>query len=90
MTDSQKCIDWKDILIRASKTFIQAFIAALSINGVLTIDSFDALKNAAIGALVATGSAVVSAVMNITTCLIKDYKKKQSKNNVEKINNDKN
>ena len=66
--------NWKDILIRAGKTFLQGFIAAL----IVTLQSqdltdFTVLKSALIGAI----AAGVSAVMNFTLTLLKTEEEKK-------------
>lgn len=49
----------KDVAIRSAKTFIQAFLATLSVQ-VVSIDSWDAIKPV----IVASVAAGVSAVWN--------------------------
>ena len=52
-------IDYKDILVRAVKTFVQAFLAVLAV-GIVSVDSFEALT-----ALVVAGVAAgISALQN--------------------------
>lgn len=52
-------INWKDIAIRALKTFVQAFLAVL-VAGVATVDNLDAL----VALLVAGLAAGISALQN--------------------------
>ena len=52
-------IDYKDILVRAVKTFVQAFLAVLAV-GIVSVDSFEALT----ALLVAGVAAGISALQN--------------------------
>ena len=68
---------WKDILIRAVKTFIQGFIAAILVSlETREITDKTVLKSILIGA-VAGG---VSAVMNMTLDLLKKEEKIDGRN----------
>ncbi len=68
---------WKDILIRAVKTFIQGFIAAILVSlETREITDRTVLKSILIGA-VAGG---VSAVMNMTLDLLKKEEKIDGRN----------
>lgn len=57
----------KDILIRAGKTFVQAFISYLSIDAFFGVTDLTALKKIAlsllVGALAAGGSAVWNSLL---------------------------
>lgn len=55
----------KDILARAGKTFAQAFLSSISIDALLGVTDFGALKKIGISILVAAGAAGVSAVWNM-------------------------
>ena len=55
----------KDVLIRAGKTFIQAFISSLSIDAFFGVTDFTALKKIALSLLVGALAAGVSAVWNL-------------------------
>ena len=55
----------KDIVARASKTFIQAFIGSITIDGFFGVTDFDAVKRIALSMLVAGVAAGVSAVWNM-------------------------
>jgi hypothetical protein len=50
----------KDLIIRAAKTFAQAFLAALAV-GIVAVDDFAGLQALAI----ASAAAALSAVMNL-------------------------
>ena len=54
----------KDILIRALKTFIQAFISSLSIDAFLGVTDLTTFKKIALSLLVGALAAGVSAVWN--------------------------
>lgn len=63
-----KKINWKDILIRCLKTFIQAFLSTLAIS-LPSIEKFD--KSLVISILIGAGASGISAVMNLIANLIK-------------------
>lgn len=63
----------KDIAIRALKTFVQAFISALSIDALIGITDFSALKKAAVSVLIAAVAAGVSTVWNMATDMLNTY-----------------
>ena len=54
----------RDILIRASKTFVQAFISYLSIDAFFGVTDYTALKKIALSLVVGALAAGVSAVWN--------------------------
>lgn len=53
-----------DILERAGKTFLQAFMSAISVDVLLGVTDFDALKKVGLSMLVAALAAGISAVWN--------------------------
>jgi hypothetical protein len=55
----------KDILIRAGKTFTQAFLSALSVDALLGVTDVDTFKRIGISILIAAGAAGISAVWNM-------------------------
>lgn len=55
----------KDILTRASKTFIQAFIGSITIDGFFGVTDLNAIKRIGLSMLVAGVAAGVSAVWNM-------------------------
>lgn len=63
MTDEKKKA-LKDILIRASKTFVQAFISALGIDSFFGVTDTKALEKVLISVLVGAVAAGISAVWN--------------------------
>ena len=54
----------KDVIIRAAKTFIQAFLSYLSIDMFIGITDLNALKKIALSVLVGAIAAGISAVWN--------------------------
>lgn len=54
----------KDIAIRALKTFVQAFLSAISVDALLGVTDFDTLKKIGLSMLVAGTAAGISAVWN--------------------------
>lgn len=56
----------KDIVIRALKTFVQAFLSAVSVDALLGVTDFDAFKRIGISMLIAGTAAGISAVWNTT------------------------
>ena len=61
-------INWKDILIRCLKTFIQGIVAYLTVS-ISTTDFTD--KEAIKGLIIGTIASGVSALMNIINGLLK-------------------
>ena len=62
-----KCLDWKDIGIRALKTFIQTFLACFTIDGIFEISSAEELKSFLLSLLIAATASAVSATWNFAT-----------------------
>lgn len=60
-------IDWKDIGNRAGKTFIQAFVAAISVNAeqIAGIKDWESAKAIALPIVVGGIAAGISAVWNV-------------------------
>ncbi len=54
----------KDIVIRALKTFVQAFVSAVSVDALLGVTDFDTFKRIGISMLIAGTAAGISAVWN--------------------------
>lgn len=57
----------KDIVIRALKTFVQAFLSAISVDSLLGVTDLDTLKRIGISMLIAGTAAGISAVWNTVT-----------------------
>lgn len=55
----------KDFAARAGKTFVQSFLAALSIDVIVGVTDFEALKKVALSVLIAAVAAGISAVWNM-------------------------
>lgn len=60
-----KRIDWKDVGLRAAKTFAQAFVASVSIDRLAGITDAESAKAIVYSMLVAGVSAGISAVWNM-------------------------
>lgn len=56
-----KSIDWQDILCRAAKTFLQAFIASIPVDAVFLAGGWTVWRSA----LLSAAAAGISAVMNL-------------------------
>ncbi len=63
-------IDWKDVRKRAGKTFVQAFIASISIEQFAAITDAESAKVIIRSVLVAGFSAGISAVWNMLRCSV--------------------
>ncbi len=70
-----KKIHWKDVGIRAGKTFIQAFVANASIEQILTITDTESAGMILHSMLIAGLSAGISAVWNMVTGYLSQRKK---------------
>jgi len=57
-------LDVKDIAVRAFKTFVQAFFAALAVS-VATVNNTDTAKVALVGAVAAGISAVMNTIKGL-------------------------
>lgn len=74
MTEKFKSIDWKDLVARVFKTFMQAFIGALlSVKGIENIFSmeYEAVKTFLVSAIIAALSAGACAVWNMLLAFLK-------------------
>lgn len=60
-----KKIDWKDVLKRAGKTFVQSFVAAISIDQMVAVADMESAKAVLWSMLVAGVAAGTSAVWNM-------------------------
>lgn len=67
----------KDILARAGKTFIQAFISSVSIDALLGITDLDALKRIGLSMLIAGVAAGISAIWNMVQDFLLDWIEKR-------------
>lgn len=54
----------KDIAVRAAKTFVQAFLSAISVDALLGVTDLNALKRIGLSMLIAGTAAGISAVWN--------------------------
>lgn len=55
----------KDIFTRASKTFAQAFISAISVDSIFGVTDLDTLKRIGLSMLIAGVAAGISAIWNM-------------------------
>lgn len=62
-----KKVDWKDVGKRAGKTFVQAFVAAVSIDQLAGITDVESAKTVLQSMLIAGAAAGISAVWNMVT-----------------------
>lgn len=62
-----KRIDWKDIVKRAGKTFVQAFIASFGIDRLTEITDLESAKAVLYPMLISCVAAGVSAAWNMVT-----------------------
>lgn len=60
----------KDIAIRALKTFVQAFLSAISVDALIGVTDFAVFKKVLISILIAAGAAGISAVWNMVRDMI--------------------
>lgn len=73
-----KNIDWKDVLVRAIKTFVETAVAAI-VAGVSGVDVFATEEGFWIGLALSAGAAGVSAVWNgVVEPMIKLPEKKEA------------
>lgn len=70
-----KKIHWKDVGIRAGKTFIQAFVANVSMEQILAITDTESAGMILHSMLIAGLSAGISAVWNMVTGYLSQRKK---------------
>lgn len=63
--DKLKNINIKDILKRAAKTFVQAFLSYFTIDGIFDISNADMLKRFALTTGISALAAGISAVWNL-------------------------
>ena len=62
----------KDVLIRALKTFVQAFLSAISVDALLGVTDLDTLRKIGISMLIAGTAAGISAVWNTVLKLLEE------------------
>lgn len=70
-----KKIDWKDVGERAGKTFVQAFVATISIDRLAAITDAESAKVVIRSMLIAGATAGISAVWNMITGYISQKEK---------------
>lgn len=67
----------KDILARAGKTFVQAFISSISVDTLFGITDLDTFKRIGVSILIAGVAAGVSAVWNMCQDFIYEWIEKK-------------
>ncbi len=70
-----KRIDWKDVCIRAGKTFMQAFVANVSMEQIFAITDAESAEMILRSMLIAGLSAGISAVWNMVADYLSQKKK---------------
>ena len=60
----------KDIIIRAAKTFVQAFLSAVSLDALLGVTDFGAFRRIGLSMLLAGSAAGISALWNAALAAI--------------------
>ena len=63
--ESKRMQEFKDIMIRTGKTFIEAFLCYLTIDGLFAVTSYTALKKVLLSLLVGAAAAGFTAVWNM-------------------------
>lgn len=63
----------KDIAIRALKTFIQAFLSAISVDALFGVTDLDTFKKVLVSVLIAATAAGISAVWNMVQNMLSTY-----------------
>ncbi len=58
-------VDWHDLLLRALKTFFQAFLSALTVDGLFDVTSGNELKHFALTTGLSALAAAISAAWNL-------------------------
>lgn len=65
-----KRIDWRNLLERAGKTFVEAFIGVITAGNIFEFYDFESIKAAVIPTFIAALAAGLSAVWNMMGCLL--------------------
>lgn len=66
-----KAVKWKDVLIRALKTFVEAFVGAVAVNRMFGVADWGTFKSILTETALAGISAGVCAVWNMIICAVK-------------------
>ncbi len=70
-----KKINWKDVAMRAAKTFVQAFIATASLDQLAGITDAESAKRILTAVFIPAAAAGVSAVWNMAAEFFKNREK---------------
>lgn len=62
---AERLKQWKDILTRTGKTFVEAFLGYLTIDGFFGVSSVSAFKKVLLSLLVGAAAAGITAVWNM-------------------------
>ncbi len=63
--NNKRLEQWRDILVRTGKTFIEAFLGYLTIDGFFGVTSYTGIKKVLLSMLVGAAAAGVTAVWNM-------------------------
>ena len=63
--DSKRVKEFRDIMVRTGKTFIEAFLGYLTIDGLFGVTSYDGFKKFLLSILVGAAAAGFTAVWNM-------------------------
>lgn len=69
-------IDWQDIVRRAAKTFLQAFIASIPVDAALLTGGWNVLR----ATLLSAAAAGLSAVMNLAIAKLQEWMREEGNN----------
>lgn len=72
MKEKLKSIDWRDLVIRAVKTFIQTFVSYLTIDGLFGISDKVEMQRWALTTGLSALAAAISAVWNLIIGVVSD------------------
>ena len=72
MKEKLKSINWKDLAIRAFKTFVQTFISYLTIDGIFAISDKVGLQRWLLTTGLSALAGAISAVWNLLLGIISD------------------
>lgn len=72
MKEKLKKIDWRDLVRRAAKTFLQALLSYLTIDGIFEISDRAGLQRWLLSTGLSALAAAISAVWNLVMGMISD------------------
>ena len=80
--DKLKAVNWRDLITRALKTFIQAFLSSFTIDSVFDISNADMLKRF----LLSTGISALAAGISATWNFIMELVSEKASDAIDKLN----